>query len=87
MPLAATQAQSRLLHALPESDLTRLGPMLEPVALALGAIVCDRERLLDFVYFPTDSVAALVHTVADGHTAASALIGNEGVVGGLCDFG
>ena len=87
MPLAATGARSRLLRALPGPVLTRLGPMLEPVALALGAVVCDRDRRIDFVYFPTEGVTALVHSVADGHTAAIGLVGNEGVVGSGCFLG
>ena len=54
---------------------------MEPVRLQLGEVVSERCRSTDYVWFPTDSVAAMVATMADGRTADVGLIGNEGVIG------
>jgi CRP-like cAMP-binding protein len=87
MPPTCTAVHNRLLRALPEPVLTRLGPALEPVALALGDVAWDGDQRPGWVYFPTDSVIALIHTVEDGHTVEIGLIGNEGFVGIACILG
>ena len=81
MCCARILAESRLLQALPESIRGQLATTLEPVSLRLGEVVCERDVKSDHVYFPTDCVASLVSTMADGRTANIGLIGNEGMIG------
>lgn len=73
--------ENRLLSALPAEEYHRLLPQLEPVTLALGAVVYESGKRLHSVYFPTTSVVSLLYTMADGTTAEMGLTGNDGVVG------
>jgi CRP-like cAMP-binding protein len=72
---------NRLIAALPREDYERVLPHLEPVTFALGDLVYDAGRPLDFLYFPTTAVVSLLYTMADGSTAEMGLTGNDGVVG------
>ena len=70
-----------LLDALPSEDYERLLSNLEPVTLALGAVVYESGGQMEHVYFPTTSHISLLYTMLDGATAEMGLVGNEGVVG------
>jgi len=70
-----------LLDALPAEDYERLLSDLEPVTLALGAVVYESGGQMQHVYFPTTSHVSLLYTMLDGATAEMGLVGNEGVVG------
>jgi CRP-like cAMP-binding protein len=70
-----------LLDALPSEDYERLLSNLEPVTLALGAVVYESGGQMQHVYFPTTSHISLLYTMLDGATAEMGLVGNEGVVG------
>jgi CRP-like cAMP-binding protein len=72
---------NRLLAALPESDLARWQPLLEPVELPLGEVLYESGGLLSHVYFPTTAIVSLLYVMENGASAEIAVVGNEGVVG------
>lgn len=73
--------QNRLLAALPATELTRLAPSLKRVAMPLGESIYEPGRKLQYAYFPTTAIVSLHHVLESGASAASAGVGNEGIVG------
>lgn len=73
--------QNRLLAALPEADLARFLPYLEPVEMPQGKVLCESGTRLTHVYFPTTSIVSLLNVLEDGASAEIAVVGNEGLVG------
>ena len=71
-----------LLAVLPHADYQRLlAAGLEPVSLEFGQILHEPDEPIRHVYFPLDSVIALLVT-ATGHQALKVgLVGCEGMVG------
>jgi CRP-like cAMP-binding protein len=66
---------------LPNDDRVRLFRHLTLVTLPRGKVLYEAgERVLD-IYFPADSVVALLHVMEDGATAETALVGNDGAIG------
>ena len=78
---AADPLQNRLLAALPEADLQRWLPLLEPVELPLGLVLCESGDTLSHVYFPASGIVSLLFLLEDGASAEIAMVGNEGLVG------
>jgi CRP-like cAMP-binding protein len=78
-PLPAKQNQ--LLDALSAAELKRLAPHLESIEMALGEVVYESGRVLDYVYFPTTCIISLLYVMEDGSSAEIAIVGNEGLVG------
>ena len=74
-------ALNRILCALPPTEVTRLLPHFQTVTLSLGEVVYEPGERIDYCYFPTSSVIALLYTMQDGSTAEMGLVGNEGVLG------
>ena len=72
---------NHLLAALSPAELKRLRAHLEAVDLPLGHVVYESGRLLEHLYFPTDSIVSLLYVMEDGSSAEIAVVGNEGVVG------
>jgi len=72
---------NHLLAALPDSEWFRLLPMLERVELPFERVLHAPGVPIEYVYFPTTAVVALVHLLQDGGSSTVALIGSEGVVG------
>jgi CRP-like cAMP-binding protein len=70
-----------LLAALPKSDYRKLRPHLESVSLPQGKDLYKTGDVVTHVYFPTEGVVALLSELSDGRSAATAVIGNEGLVG------
>jgi len=81
MAVAPDRAKNRLLAALPQADLQRWQPQLEPVEMALGQVLYEPGRVLSHVYFPTTAIVSLLYVLEDGGSAEIAVVGNEGVVG------
>src|SRR5512141_3144668 len=81
--LSARQSprQNHLLAALPAADYDRLLPHLELVPLPLAWAVYEAGGPQGYVYFPTNSIVALLYVMEDGASAEIAVVGNEGVVG------
>ena len=73
--------QNHLLAALPAADYKRLLPALEPISLPLGLVLYESGGILDYVYFPTDSIVSLLYVMVDGASAEIAVTGCEGLVG------
>lgn len=51
-----TPKQNHLLAALPAAELRRLAPLLERVALALGAVIYESRGEQGHVYFPASGI-------------------------------
>ncbi len=69
------------LDHLPANALEALRSSFVPVSAKNGAIIYDREELMDKVLFPTGSVLSVVLEMADGDTAEVGIIGREGMSG------
>jgi PAS domain S-box-containing protein len=70
-----------LLAALPSKDYQGLLACLEPVTLTYGEVLYEPGEPIRNVYFPGDSLVALLTTV-EGHEALEVgLVGREGMVG------
>lgn len=82
MMITATIPQANhLLAALPGTELQRLLPHLEWMAMPLGQVLCEPGVIPDHVYFPTSAIIAVLHLTEDGESTEIAIIGNDGMVG------
>jgi CRP-like cAMP-binding protein len=72
---------NRLLRGLPEAELQRIRPALEPVFLPRPAELEAANEEIRFVYFPTSGVASIVALDEDGESVDTAMIGREGMTG------
>ncbi len=73
--------QNRILAALADDDLARLAPRLQPVSLERGATLYRAGDAAAYLYFPVNTVAALMALGRSGASTALALIGSEGGIG------
>ena len=73
--------QNKLLAALPNVELLRLVPELDPVELHQGQALYESGTAMSYVYFPTTAVVSMVYEFEDGALAETAVVGNEGLVG------
>jgi CRP-like cAMP-binding protein len=72
---------NRLLDVLEVASRQRIEPHLEPVALKLGAVVCEAGGLLKHAYFPEGAVLSLLTVLENGSAIETANIGREGAFG------
>lgn len=72
---------NRLLAALPDTELQRLTPWLEPVVLQCGRSLYESGHRISHLYFPTTAIASLLYEMHDGGCSEIAIVGNEGFVG------
>ncbi|NTV95608.1 MAG: Crp/Fnr family transcriptional regulator [Thiobacillus sp.] len=80
-PPPADPGQNRLLAALPEDAVARVGASMELVALPLGLVLQEPGMAMDYVYFPTTAIVSLLYVTAAGDSAEIAVVGNDGIVG------
>ncbi|UXH79631.1 Crp/Fnr family transcriptional regulator [Roseateles amylovorans] len=73
--------KNQLLAALPEHELARWLPDLEPVDMPLGQVLYESGGRLSHVYFPIDCIVSLLYVLEDGGSAEISVVGFEGVVG------
>ena len=73
--------QNQLLAAVPDAELERWLPYLEPVDLPLGKVLYESGTRLSYVYFPTTAIVSLLYLMEDGASAEIAVVGFEGLVG------
>ena len=73
--------QNQLLAALPYAEWERFQPLLEPVDLPLGKVLCESGRTLSHVYFPTTALVSLQYVTEDGASMEIGMVGKEGVIG------
>lgn len=74
-------ANNRVLANIPTREQERLRAQLEPVTLKFGEILYQPGDSSRFVYFPIDSMIALLSTVDKRRALGVGLVGNEGMVG------
>jgi CRP-like cAMP-binding protein len=72
---------NRLLAALPDADLQRWLPLLEPVAMPLGQVLYESGDTLSHAYFPSTAIVSLLYVLESGASAEIAVAGNEGMIG------
>ena len=72
---------NRLLRGLPDAELRRIRPALEPVQLPRPTELEAANEEIRFVYFPTTGVASIVATDESGESVDTAMIGREGMTG------
>jgi CRP-like cAMP-binding protein len=80
-PGPAVPTNNRVLHRLPPQDRVRLLAALQPVTFALGDVIAEPGRRMDYIYFPTTAVISSLYTTQEGATAEMGLAGKDGVVG------
>ncbi|MEO8429989.1 MAG: Crp/Fnr family transcriptional regulator [Acidobacteriota bacterium] len=73
--------RNHLLASLPDPEMRRLTPSLQPHTWRIREELHQPGKPLDFVYFPVSGVASLVTSMEDGTTVEAATVGNEGLVG------
>ena len=76
-PLPANQ----LLRSLPISEYRRLSPVLEPVNLAFGDILCQPGGKIEHVYFPNAGIISLLSPANGKALLEVGLVGREGMFG------
>jgi CRP-like cAMP-binding protein len=74
---------NRVLAALVAADLNQLLPHLRSVELPQEMILFEAADTITRVFFPHSGVVSLVVELASGEMIEAAMIGREGVVGGL----
>jgi CRP-like cAMP-binding protein len=72
---------NRLLRGLPDAELNRMRPALEPVHLPRPTELERANEDIRFVYFPTTGVASIVAIDESGESVDTAMIGREGMTG------
>ena len=73
--------ENHILGVLPAEAQARLFPLLEPVTLMLGQVLCESGDSGGYVYFPTDSIVSLLYLMEDGASAEISVVGHDGMVG------
>ena len=73
--------ENRLLGMLPAEDQARVFPLLEPVTLTPGDVLCESGDSGSYVYFPTNSIVSLLYLMESGASAEIAMAGNDGMLG------
>jgi CRP-like cAMP-binding protein len=79
--VAVELRENALLGALPDAELARWLPHLEPVELPLGAVLYEAGNRLTHAYFPTTAIVSLIYVMDSGATTEIAIVGSDGVVG------
>jgi CRP-like cAMP-binding protein len=79
----ALHASNFVLAALPAADFDQLLPHLRSIELPQDMLLFEAGDTINRVYFPHAGVVSLVVELASGETIEAAMIGREGVVGGL----
>jgi len=72
---------NRLLAALPEAELAKLRPHLEPISLKVGTILATSGDQITHCYFPTKGMISLLSVTERGETIEVAYTGREGMAG------
>lgn len=80
-PPAGAAVRNRILAALLASEYKRLLPRLEHVTLKRGEIVYRADQDIEAVYFPEETVVAMVDSTDDRRAVEVGVIGREGIVG------
>jgi CRP-like cAMP-binding protein len=74
-------ASNRLLACLPRNDQRKIAAELELVSLRARHSAYEAGKIIEYLYFPVDSVISIVARTGRGQEFEIASIGNEGMVG------
>jgi CRP-like cAMP-binding protein len=74
--------QNRLLNGLDAADRARLGPYLTKVRMSRGDLLHPVGEPIKHVYFPDSGMVSMLTVMRSGEQIETAIIGDEGVVGG-----
>lgn len=69
-----------LFSALSPEAKNRILPQLELVLLERDNILYEPNHVLNHIYFPIDSIIALIYVIESGASSEVSLVGNEGIV-------
>lgn len=72
---------NRILSTLTSQVYENLNKHFELVPLALGELLVDANREIEFLHFPIKGVVSLISVMQDGSTTEVGLIGTEGMTG------
>lgn len=72
---------NRILNGLPGPDFVHLLQFLEPISLKAGQNIFKPGEDVQYVYFPESAVISHLHFLEDGSSAATTMVGNDGVTG------
>lgn len=79
---------NRLIRALKPGDRRLIAPALEAVTLPAGKVLFEPGADVTQVYLPCGgTIAALILNLKDGAAAESAMVGQEGAIGGIVSEG
>ena len=78
---------NQLLGALTPADLARLAPMLMPVQVEVGDVLCEPGQPFRHIYFPHDSLVSLLGVAEGRMTLEVGLVGREGMLGATVALG
>ena len=81
VPSSSEIKLNRLLAALPDQELKRWLPHLEPFDMPLGRVLYESGTTEHYVYFPSSAIVSLLYVMKNGDSAEIAVVGNEGMVG------
>jgi len=74
-------AVNRLLATLPKNEYKRLLPKLKIVNLVLGEVLYEPGNVINYVYFPNDSIISLISELSKTSWLEVGMVGNEGMAG------
>src|SRR5581483_11157564 len=84
MELSATLMETppnRLLAALPNDELERLRPHLQPVVVSARQVIHEPDEPIRHVYFVNRGIVSFVMVLEDGFQIEVAMAGSEGMIG------
>jgi CRP-like cAMP-binding protein len=76
--------KNQLLAALPQKELKRILPNLEPVALQTKEVLFEAFQPIQYVYFPESGLITKFIATEDGDGAEIGMTGKEGMAGICC---
>jgi hypothetical protein len=74
-----TPNENYILAHLPREDYERIQSQLEPVELRLGQVVQKAGEIMEYVYFPQNSMISLISHTAAGERVEVGIVGFEGM--------
>jgi CRP-like cAMP-binding protein len=74
---------NRILSLLPPDDFAQLAPYIDVVQIHQGQALAQPHEPIEHVYFPHSGIVSFVVEMNDGHMIESAMLGRDGVMGGI----
>lgn len=78
VPQSARECKNLLLSMLPEEDYRSLLPHLEWLPTPLRFVVYEREKPIEYAYFPLSGAHSILTIMEDGAAIEVGTVGNEG---------